>query len=86
LCDAPINSHERLRAHLATFLEAYNNAKRLKHLQSLTPFDYICNIWSVQPQRFRLNPPNPPHGGTKYLTRCTFEGQRERYSVGDYTA
>jgi hypothetical protein len=48
--------HERLRAHLATFLEAYSYAKRLKTLQGLTPFEYICKIWSEQPQRFRLNP------------------------------
>ena len=49
-------SHDRLRAHLATFLDAYNFAKRLKTLKGLTPFEYICKIWTEQPQRFRLNP------------------------------
>src|SRR4051812_49036981 len=45
-----------LRAHLATFLEAYNFAKRLKSLRGLTPFECICQLWTEQPQRFRLNP------------------------------
>ena len=49
-------SHDRLRAHLATFLDAYNFAKRLKSLSGLTPFEHICKIWTEQPQRFRLNP------------------------------
>lgn len=50
------DSHERLRTHLATFLEAYNFAKRLKSLNGLTPFEHICKTWTQQPQRFRLNP------------------------------
>jgi transposase InsO family protein len=50
------DSHERLRAHLATFLEAYNYAKRLKTLNGLAPFEHICKIWTEQPQRFRINP------------------------------
>lgn len=49
-------SHDRLRAHLATFLDAYNYAKRLKTLNGLTPFEHICKAWTDQPQRFRLNP------------------------------
>ena len=48
--------HDRLSAHLATFLEAYNYAKRLKTLNGLTPFEQICKVWIEQPQRFRLNP------------------------------
>ncbi|MBM2716243.1 IS481 family transposase, partial [Mesorhizobium caraganae] len=49
-------NHDQLRAHLATFLDAYNFAKRLKSLSGLTPFEHICKIWTEQPQRFRLNP------------------------------
>lgn len=33
------DSHERLQDHLATFLDAYNYAKRLKSLNGLTPFE-----------------------------------------------
>jgi len=49
-------THSSLRTHLATFLDAYNFAKRLKSLQGLTPFERICQLWTQQPERFRLNP------------------------------
>jgi transposase InsO family protein len=49
-------THESLRAHLATFLDAYNFAKRLKSLRGLTPFERICQLWTEQPERFRLSP------------------------------
>ena len=49
-------THESLRMHLATFLDAYNFAKRLKSLCGLTPFERICQLWTEQPERFRLNP------------------------------
>jgi len=49
-------THASLRTHLATFLDAYNFAKRLKSLRGLTPFERICQLWTEQPQRFRLNP------------------------------
>jgi transposase InsO family protein len=49
-------SHHRLRTHLATFLDAYNFARRLKTLNGLTPFEHICKAWTEQPLRFRLNP------------------------------
>ena len=49
-------SHDQLKAHLATFLMAYNFAKRLNTLHGLTPHEYICKIWTQSPERFRLNP------------------------------
>jgi len=49
-------SHDQLKAHLHTFLLAYNFAKRLKTLRGLTPYEYICKIWTDDPDRFRLNP------------------------------
>jgi transposase InsO family protein len=49
-------THDSLRAHVATFLAAYNFGKRLKSLRGLTPFERICQLWTEQPQRFRLNP------------------------------
>ena len=49
-------THDRLRTHLATFLDAYNFAKRLKSLRGLTPFERVCQLWTEQPERFRLNP------------------------------
>ena len=49
-------SHEQLRLHLADFLAAYNFARRLKTLRGLTPFEVICNTWTEEPHRFKINP------------------------------
>jgi transposase InsO family protein len=49
-------SHERLRQHLAMFLDAYNFAKRLKTLKGLTVFEFINEKWTSEPERFRLHP------------------------------
>jgi len=35
---------------------AYNFAKRLKTLKGLTPYEYICKIWTTRPERFTINP------------------------------
>lgn len=50
------DSHDQLRAHLSDFLDAYNFARRLKTLSGLTPYEYICKIWTSEPERFILNP------------------------------
>lgn len=44
------------RTHLADFLAAYNFARRLKTLNGLTPDEYICKVWTSEPDRFLLNP------------------------------
>ena len=49
-------THGQLNAHLEAFLMAYNFAKRLKTLRGLTPHEYICKIWTAEPDRFRINP------------------------------
>lgn len=49
-------SHEQLKAHLYTFLMAYNFARRLKSLKGLTPYEFICASWEKEPQRFIINP------------------------------
>src|SRR5690349_14969784 len=49
-------AHVQLKAHIHTFLMAYNFAKRLKTLNGLTPYEHICKVWTTQPNRFRLNP------------------------------
>ncbi len=49
------NSHEQLHCHLADFLDAYNDAGRLKTLNGLTPYEYISKIWASEPDRFNLN-------------------------------
>ena len=49
-------SHDQLKTHLQTFLMAYNFARRLKTLKGLTPYEYVCKIWTNEPERFKINP------------------------------
>ena len=43
------DSHNQLRTHLGDFMAAYNFARRLKTLGGLTPYEYICKIWTSEP-------------------------------------
>ena len=45
-----------LRAHLDDFLAAYNFARRLKTLGGLTPYEYVCKVWTSEPDRFIFYP------------------------------
>jgi len=49
-------SHAQLKAHLHTFLMAYNYAKRLKALRGMTPYEYVCQQWQRAPGLFKHNP------------------------------
>jgi transposase InsO family protein len=49
------DNHAQLETHLADFISAYNFGRRLKTLKGLTPYEYICKIWTTEPERFRLN-------------------------------
>lgn len=48
--------HEQLGIHLSHFINAYNYGRRLKTLKGLTAYEYICKIWTEDPNRFKLNP------------------------------
>jgi len=48
-------THDQLREHLQTFVDAYNFARRLKMLKGLTPFEYITKCWTKEPKRFKQN-------------------------------
>lgn len=50
------DSHDQLLTHLADFMAAFNFARRLKTLNGLTPYQYICKIWTSEPDRFIINP------------------------------
>ena len=50
------DSHEQLRTHLVDFMAAYNFARRLKTLSGLSPYEYICKVWTSEPDRFIVNP------------------------------
>ena len=49
-------SHDQLSTHLADFVSAYNYARRLKTLKGLTPYEFICQRWTEQPDRFTFDP------------------------------
>jgi transposase InsO family protein len=42
-------THDQLRRHLNDFIDAYNFARRLKTLKGLTPYEYVCKIWTKEP-------------------------------------
>jgi Integrase core domain len=50
------DSHDQIRRHIGDFVSAYNFARRLKTLNGLTPYEYICSVWTKEPERFRLDP------------------------------
>ena len=50
------DSHDQLVRHLDDFVAAYNFARRLKTLNGLTPYEFICKRWTIEPERFSLNP------------------------------
>ncbi len=60
-------THEQLRAHLQLFVDAYNYARRLKTLRGLTPYEHVLQVWTKEPERFRIDPshliPGPYTGG-----------------------
>ena len=48
--------HQQPMAHLELFVAAYNHARRLKTLKGSTPHQYVCQIWTEEPERFKTNP------------------------------
>ena len=45
-----------LKAHVLTFVTAYNFAKHLKALRWRTPYHAICDAWPTNPSIFKINP------------------------------
>ena len=50
------DSHQQFNNHLSDFVNAYNYGRRLKTLKGLTPYEYICKIWTTEPKRFKIDP------------------------------
>lgn len=50
------DDHAQLQQHPASFIDAYNFARRLKTLKGLTPYEFICKQWTDQPELFKTNP------------------------------
>jgi len=69
-------SHDELRQHLQLFVDAYNYGRRPKTLRSLTPYEFICQARTKQPERFRLNPSHHMSGpyNSRLLWTCRLGG------------
>ena len=50
------DNHDQLRRRLADFVSAYNFGRRLKTLKGPTPYEFICKRWTIEPERFKLDP------------------------------
>lgn len=50
------DNHDQLRRHLQDFIDAYNFGRRLKTLKGLTPYEFICKRWTIEPERFIIDP------------------------------
>jgi transposase InsO family protein len=50
------DDHQQLKKHLADFIDAYNFGRRLKTLKGLTPYEFICKRWTLEPHRFIIDP------------------------------
>ncbi|KFA21341.1 integrase, partial [Xanthomonas vasicola pv. musacearum NCPPB 4392] len=46
----------QLQRHLTMFIDAYNFGRRLTALEGLTPYEFICEQWTSEPERFKVNP------------------------------
>ena len=60
------DTHSQLKAHLTDFLRAYNFARRLKTLNGLTPYEYLCKTLDANPRTI-YSQPNPSKAGTNSL-------------------
>lgn len=56
----PSEIHVELERHIDAFIAAYSYARRLKTLRGLTPFEFICEIWTKEPDRFTVDPTTTP--------------------------
>jgi hypothetical protein len=73
------DSRQPLESHLHDFMQAYNFARRLKTLNGLTPYEYLCKIWTREPARFIMNPNHQMPGLNKggRLGRRHGKGRKE---------
>ena len=42
--------HRQLSRHLGDFIDAYNFGRRFKTLKELTPYEFVCKQWTIEPE------------------------------------
>ena len=78
-------THDQLRTHLAEYLAAHNFARRRKTLSGLTPYEYICKIWTSEPDRFILDPTHQMPGPNTLCVSALLSIPRRRSRPGSAT-
>ena len=48
--------YQQLEIHLGDSINACNYGRRLKTLKGLTPYEFLVDAWTKEPERFRLDP------------------------------
>jgi hypothetical protein len=64
---------------------AYNFARRLKTLKGLTPYQYVCKIWSEDPDRFIINPHHHTVGLNTFLNHLITDKDNGTHGMIPYT-
>jgi hypothetical protein len=57
------------RSHIDDFITAYKFGCRLKTVNGRSPYDYICGTWTVEPDRFTVDPTHQMLGLNTYACR-----------------
>lgn len=50
------DNHHQLKVHLSDSSEPTTSPRRLKTLKGLTPYEYLCKLWTKTPDKFTLDP------------------------------
>jgi len=66
------------RKHYGTssLRQRHDHARRLETLGGLTPYEYICTVWTSEPDRFILGPIHQMPGLNTQVATCKNAGQR----------
>ncbi len=75
------DNHSQLETHLVNFISAYNFGRRLKTLKGLTPYEFICKQWTIEPERFTLHPIHQMSGLNNIRRNSTTTASCARVSV-----
>lgn len=73
------DDHAQLRRHLQDFIDACNVGRRLKTLNGLTPYEFICKRWTSEPELFILDPTHQMPGPNTSLHQATITRLRPSF-------
>lgn len=74
----PRRPPDQLRRHLADFVDACNDGRRLERWRGLTPCEAICKTWAAEPKLFTANPHHRMPGPNTWPETAEEEHERDR--------